>query len=60
MNQVILDTDDENVKMIIRTAGIAGVQFVKQVTETGPEEATGEGETQQHITITRTLLTTLT
>lgn len=59
MNQVILDTDDTNVKLLLRTSGSTILNAVRQVTSTTGEEATGAGETTETITVVRTLLTTL-
>lgn len=56
MKVVILDTDDENTKLLIKAGGGA-VQTWEQVTTTTGEEATGAGETTETITIVRTLLT---
>lgn len=58
MNQVILDTDNPDVKMIMRTSG-ASIQFMKQETEKGAEVPISEGVTEQTIVVTRTILSTL-
>jgi len=59
MNQTILETDDPNVKIVLKTSGSTVLNAIRQVTSTTGEEATGVGETTETVTIVRTLLTTL-
>lgn len=57
MNQTILDTENNDVKHLIK-ATAESVQFWKQTTSSTGEVPTDEGETTETITIIRTLLTT--
>lgn len=56
-SQVVLDTENENVKIVLRTSGTNVLQTIKQVSETSGEVPTGESITVETVTITRTLLT---
>ena len=57
MNQTILDTENPNIKIGLRTNGTQ-LQTFKQVTSTTGEENIDADTTVEIITITRTLLTT--
>lgn len=56
MEQTILDTENENVKIILR-ANAGQLQTLRQITATSGEVAQENGDTVETITITRTVLT---
>jgi hypothetical protein len=57
MEQAILNTDNENVKIVLR-ANNGNLDTIRQITTTTGEISQGNGDTVETITITRTLLTT--
>lgn len=57
MEQAILDTDNENVKIVLR-ANNGNLDTIRQITVTTGEISQNNGDTIETITITRTLLTT--
>lgn len=60
MNQTILDTENENIKLILRT-NANNIEHLRQVTSTSGEitDANDLSVTVETITITRTILTTI-
>lgn len=57
MEQAILDTDNPNVKIVLR-ANNGNLETIRQVTSTTGEIEEENGVTVEQITITRTVLTT--
>ena len=56
MEQAILDTDNENVKLVLRATN-GNLETIRQITASTGEISQENGDTIETITITRTLLT---
>ncbi|WP_445454112.1 hypothetical protein [Flavobacterium sp. 25HG05S-40] len=56
MEQTILDTDNDNVKLVLRATN-GNLETIRQITASTGEISQENGDTIETITITRTLLT---